>query len=285
MLHRVGRHNHNMLEPNERMMITPEFLEDTIKHHQKDYEFVSSDKAYQIISGAVSSRKKFILFTFDDGYRDNYEKAFPVFKRYNIPFTLFLTSGFPDHKAVLWWYIIEDIITSQDEIILSDGTTMKCRSQEEKTDSFFLLRNKVLCFTRSEFNESFLKLFSNYKFDLYKKTKELSITWAQLDEMSRSGLCTVGAHSVTHSNFSTLSATEIKTEIVQSISDIESRIGKKVEHFSYPYGSADEINRKTLQLVKELPIKTAALSYGGRIYANKKYHGLALPRVMLTDRS
>lgn len=38
-------------------------------------------------------QSKSIILTFDDGYRDNYLKAFPILKKYNLPATVFVSTG------------------------------------------------------------------------------------------------------------------------------------------------------------------------------------------------
>src|SRR2546425_2450989 len=43
-----------------------------------------------------------VAITFDDGYRDNYEFAFPILKRYRLPATIFVTTGAIDNSDVLW---------------------------------------------------------------------------------------------------------------------------------------------------------------------------------------
>ena len=53
---------------------------------------------------------KCIVFTLDDGYLDNYTNALPIFIKYNVPFTIYITTSFPDHKFTMWWYALEDII-------------------------------------------------------------------------------------------------------------------------------------------------------------------------------
>src|SRR5262249_45624183 len=52
----------------------------------------------------ISSRKgRYALITFDDGYRDNYQIAFPILKAENVPATFFVASGFLDAPRLAWW--------------------------------------------------------------------------------------------------------------------------------------------------------------------------------------
>jgi peptidoglycan/xylan/chitin deacetylase (PgdA/CDA1 family) len=40
--------------------------------------------------------------TFDDGYRDNYERVFPAMTRLSLPFSIFVTSGFIERTQWAW---------------------------------------------------------------------------------------------------------------------------------------------------------------------------------------
>src|SRR5437868_5123786 len=85
MFHRVlpesGKlriHNHKSLE------VSPDHLENIILYFKKlDYDFISLD---ELSSRKKKPRKKFVVFTFDDGYVDNYTYAYPIFKKHNVPF-------------------------------------------------------------------------------------------------------------------------------------------------------------------------------------------------------
>src|SRR5262249_37852352 len=50
---------------------------------------------------AVARRRgRFVVITFDDGYRDNYEAAYPILKRHGAVATFFVTTRFLDHPQL-----------------------------------------------------------------------------------------------------------------------------------------------------------------------------------------
>ena|SRR5437764_15440766 len=92
MLHRVCREaNRPRLGFNRLLEVTPELLEEAIVFLKKKYEFVSLDQVYEILNGG-KRKSKFIAVTMDDGYLDNYTHAFPILKKYNVPFTIYVTT-------------------------------------------------------------------------------------------------------------------------------------------------------------------------------------------------
>ncbi|MCF0259843.1 MAG: polysaccharide deacetylase family protein [Erysipelotrichaceae bacterium] len=107
-LHRVVPQRSRFIS-NRELEITPECLERLITRYLQDgYEFVSLDA----VVASVSSRKLFfaqhqVSISFDDGFQDIYTHAFPIFLRYQIPFTIYLTTDFPDQKADMWWLKME----------------------------------------------------------------------------------------------------------------------------------------------------------------------------------
>lgn len=91
-LHRVT--NEQSVQSHHRPYeITPARLESLIVEYQnKGYEFISIQEVAVRMSleSRVKSQEKFVAVTLDDGYADNYEIAYPIFKKYNIPFCIYL---------------------------------------------------------------------------------------------------------------------------------------------------------------------------------------------------
>ena len=103
MLHRVVEQRSEKTEQRE-LEVTPEWLEQKIlEYKQKGYTFVSiNDVSLFQVPGFKFHR--LVCVTFDDGYRDNYTLAYPLLKRFGVPFTIYVTTGFIDNRLPMWWY-------------------------------------------------------------------------------------------------------------------------------------------------------------------------------------
>ncbi|MBI2621970.1 MAG: polysaccharide deacetylase family protein [Candidatus Levybacteria bacterium] len=75
--------------------------------------------------------------------------------------------------------------------------------------------------------------------ELDNKTKLLSTE--EIKQLVKEGW-TIGCHSATHADFTSLSPSQIKKEIIDSKKSIEKEIGIKIKYFAYPKGVlSDEI--------------------------------------------
>lgn len=262
MLHRVVE-KRSQLEANRQMEITPEFLEKTIlDYHERGYRFVSLDEVHEIVSTQKRLKQKFVCFTFDDGYVDNYELAYPILKKYNCPFAIYVATDFPDGKALLWWYVLEDILLKNKQIKLGDGSEYLCDSFDLKNQVFNTIRNKIFLLQGGNMSVTLTKLFSPYQFSFSDILKTNSLTWEQVKELANDPICTIGSHSVTHAAFDQLSDEKIMFELLESKKIIEGLILKSVNHFAYPYGRINFVVEKN---IKSLGYKTASLANGGFI--------------------
>jgi len=283
MLHRVAPFEKDKLFPNENMKISPEFLEKfIIVLKNKGYSFISLDELYEILQ-KQKKVKKCIVFTLDDGYKDNYEIAYPIFKSYNVPFTIYLTTSFPNKNALLWWYGLEKLIIENEKIIIRDKV-FNCKTYEEKNKTFLEIREIILKLNQKNLENELNELFKNYNINWYEFNDKLCINWDEVKEISKDKLCTIGGHTVNHYAFNQLSDKEIIDEIVLANKEIEEYIGEEIEHFAYPFGSSNEVEKREFEIVKKLNFKTVTTTRRGNIYLkHKKYANCCLPRIMLTE--
>ncbi len=283
MLHRVHDFEKDKLPANENMKITPKFLENFIlKLKSEGYSFISLDRLHEILQNNETVEKH-AVFTLDDGYKDNYDYAYPIFKKYKIPFTIYITTSFPEKNAILWWYEIEDLIMKHDEIILSNNAKYTCKTIEQKTKSFLEIRALIISLQQKNLLSQLNNLFDNYDVDWAGKCYELTMNWAQIKELSKDEMVTIASHTTHHYALRQLDDDECKSEIKEANKLIELRIGGKVEHFAYPFGGVNEVGKREFNLIKSLGLKTAVTTRVGGIYPEHKDFPELLPRIMLTE--
>ena len=285
MFHRVlpesGRlriHNHKSLE------ITPEHLENIIRFFKKrDYEFISLDDL--VVNKGTSSKpqRKFVVFTFDDGYVDNYLYAYPIFKKHNIPFTIYLATNLPDSNAVLWWYLLEDIVVNNPMIqidIEGDNLTFRTETIKEKEKAFNQIRNRLALADEKQLAILLKSLLRGSEEVISAKCMELSMTWQQIHELSQDPLVTIGAHTVNHLPLNSLTEERSAFEILESKRIIESKINKEVKHFCYPLGS---YGRKEIKILEKSSYASATTIKMANIFEENLNHPFALPRIMINS--
>lgn len=274
-------HNHLSLE------ISPEQLERTIQFYKnQSYRFVSLDEVYRLLQAPTTS-EKFVAFTFDDGYKDNYTIAYPILKKHQIPFTIYVTTNFPDHQAILWWYLLEDYLLENNSLEFEwQGQYFKlnCQNIPNKETCFDQVRKLITQSFRIEAHEQLLCTIFNKKTDeLYEAVQRLSMSWKDIKVISQDPLCTIGAHTVNHYPLSQLETEQVIYEIRQSRALIEAQIGKAVEHFAYPFGKISEASLREFDVIKSLKFKTATTTRIGNIFRAHKDRTECLPRISVNS--
>jgi len=265
-----------------RLEVTPEALEQTIQYFaRRNYAVYSPDDLHHFLTRAKKADKPFVLFTFDDGYIDNLTYAYPIFKKHNIPFTINVSTCFPERTAVIWWYLMEDLIQTRDRLTFEyEGRNydLDCGATEGKTSAFASVR-KLFKFAniqqRDELTNSVL-LANNV--NLLKKVDEVALTWKQLQQLTSDPLVTIGAHTVNHYVLSSLGDDEVRYEILESRRILEAKLDKQINHFAYPFGNRREAEEREFNIAAEYGFKTAMTTRTGNIFSAHGSHLNTLPR-------
>lgn len=284
MLHHITNKDKTRIPTNEDLKVSPEFLEKIIlRYKSKGFQFISLDELSLIISQKQIPERPFITFTIDDGYLDNYTNAYPIFKRHNIPFTIFVATDFIDRKAILWWDTIEELILANKSITTSDGIVYSCETFQQRWDTFRILREKILGFNQEKLLEQLKLLFNNYHIDWFEPIRNQAMSWEQVSAISGDPLCTIGGHTVSHPALNQVSEDRFNQEISECIAKLKSATGRDIEHFAFPYGSKNEIGDREIGLIQKFNFKTVFMAHGGCITKNNIYQSYQLPRVYLHE--
>lgn len=247
--------------PNRELEITPQFLEQLIEQCGKDVQFVTLDQLYdKRDTFRCHWQKKMINISFDDGFKDIYTYAYPIFRKYNIPFTIYLTTDFPDNKVNLWWIHLEQIIATHDVLSLTDGQVLSCHTESEKANVYHQVCQQI--YDASQIPaEMFGALLEPYVQKAWN-TKPYVLTWEDLAEMKESGLLTIGSHTVSHPMLNKVSDDQVKEELTLSKNRICQMLSVTPRHLSYPHSAIDN---RVVQFAEQMGYLSATLGYGGAI--------------------
>ena len=276
MLHRVVVERSKLYD-NRLMEISPEDLERTIiAYKDKGYLLATLDDMAQYIELQRRPNKKFVCFTLDDGYSDNFEYAYKIFKKHNCPFAVYVSTDFPEYKALLWWYSLETLLLENERIELADGTCFECRSMEEKNKAFRALRLKIFDVKTSDMRYYLTWLFGHYDLNFERLVEKNSLSWSQIKILADEPLCTIGSHTVTHAALDCIDTSQTLAELAESKKIIERQIGKPVVHLAYPYGRYTE---QVVRQVSQIGYRTAVLANGG--YVRRGMSVFKIPRIFV----
>jgi len=281
-LHRVADIEEGEIMDNQYLKVSERYLEDTIsKLKAKNYKFISIDEIEEAMK--KDSEEKFAIFTFDDGYKDNYTTAYPIFKKHNIPFTIYIANTFPNKKAVLWWYVIEDIIKNNEVVVTSEKEEFMCKTKKEKEKTFSDLRNKIFTFGVENLEEKIKKYLPDYPINFSEKADELCMSWEEIKELSKDPLVTIGGHTLSHPALNVLSFEEMEREVLEGKKEIEEKIGMKINHFAYPYGTRHQVNEREFEFLKSTDFKTSTTTRASNIEKEHINFMEQLPRILLKE--
>lgn len=284
MLHHVSPEKPGRFEPNRILKVSPDFLEKVIGQvRESGFDVVSLDEAhFRLIEGEY--RNPFVCFTFDDGYRDNLEYAYPIFKRHDLPFAVYVATDYLDGHGDLWWLALEKVIVKVNALTAKiDGSLrrFRCATPAEKDATFHSIYWWLRSIDEADARGFVRELCNGIDVDSDALVQDLMMTWDEVRTLAADPLVTIGAHTRRHYALAKLTLGEAQVEIDESVRRIQRETGKVCRHFSYPYGDETSAGVREFNLVKEMGLRTGVTTRKGLIHARHACALTALPRVSL----
>jgi peptidoglycan/xylan/chitin deacetylase (PgdA/CDA1 family) len=265
--------------------IEVEFLEEMLVYLKEKYDVISLDEMCSRLKSKVKQKKKFIVITFDDGYKDNLTLAYPIFKKLNIPFTIYITNCYPNKTAKLWWYMLEDILLENENIQFTHNNKsykFKAKKKYQKDVSFEEIRGVIINASTEKQAQLLAQLEKSYDKNLEDYVFREALSWNEINTLSKDPLVNIGCHTINHLALNTLTKDEQLKEVLGSKSEIDHKIDLISSHFAYPFGTSNEVNGTEINNIKSTRcIKTATTTRMGNIFYEHKNNLHALPRIQV----
>jgi len=263
------------------MLVTPDSLDlhlDTLKKYFKPihlHEWLTRK------ANNLPLPKKSVAITFDDGWADNYEYAFPLLKKHNIPATIFLVSNLIDTSKTFWPERLVSTITAIAKIDIDLFKLEACSwlhdldvqykfSASPTTSELDEIINKAKRYSDNEID----KLIDELTQQINIPTKVEILNWQQIKEMQSSLLVEFGSHTKNHTRMlSELSTNVMEDELIGSQSSLSTSLQSEIPLFCYPNGDMTE---KAEKIVSKNYFG-ACTTKSGWVNSKSNYH--KLPRI------
>lgn len=265
MYHRVSPQGQGVPDysPNG-ITVTPAEFEMQMRFLRKHYDVVPLSHIVEAVRGERAFTPNMCAVTFDDGWQDVYEHAFPILKRYSIPATIYLTTGFIDGTEWFWEerskYLLALIykesktpgnrkdaaksVQTELEKFRLDGML---QIQAKLLPSFLLQQGRLMKKWDPERRLALMQTLERLTNQLSPDAPRPFMNWSEVQEMSRDNI-EFGSHTISHPVLPDLSAQEALTELNGAARQIENHLGRVPTNFAYPYGKFNEhVRRQVLQ--------------------------------------
>ncbi|BBB28757.1 polysaccharide deacetylase family protein [Neptunomonas japonica] len=215
-----------------------------------------------------------ICVTFDDGYADNESCALPILKKWKIPATVFVSTGFINGGRMWNDTVVETIKCAGeyidlrkvglDEYAFKDSESKRTVAQKILTE----IKHREVG-QRAEtvdFIESLAK---------QSLPNDLMATDQQILNLDAAGV-EIGGHTVNHPILAKLNDARAEQEIIDGKVHLESVLSKKLRYFAYPNGKlGDDYLESQVRIVKEAGFEAAVSTTWGVSTRNSDRYQLA----------
>lgn len=239
------------------------------------YEIVSiQDMLGLIETGAVSPDRQYCVITFDDGWQDNYQYAFPLLKKFSVPATIFLTASFVGTTRAFWHEQVSRLFhaartrpaharppsgateTNGQEVIIELKRHLFSAEPSIRAVDKAIESLKVLPVSRIE--SIVAELAAELGINLTNERTMLS--WNEIQEMGRNGI-SFGSHTCEHRILTRIDASEAADEVKTSMEKLSTQGLNYVPVFCYPNGL---YNDEIQSLVRQAGYAAAVTTKLGR---------------------
>lgn len=267
--------------------LSPELFEEQVQYFSKNHTVISLDEVYSCIADQRPFPEGAVVFTFDDGYRDNYNAA-KILRKYGVTGTFYIAANCIDYEEPLWLFEVIYLVNRTNRVLLElVVNNTKSKFNLKNTNDRALVIREITSLIKSNtlvVRESIrdqIREQLNDVLDIDDQTKKVMLSWKQVCEMGEWGM-DIGGHTLTHLNLPNAEAVDADREIIGCKKLIESKLNKVVNHFSYPNGgNYNYYNPAIMEMVKKAGYLTATTSNNG--LAPLSSNPLELYRIRVTD--
>lgn len=204
-----------------------------------------------------------VCVTFDDGYLNNLEVATPILRKYGVPATVYVSTGFSAGRN-MWNDRVMDLAAAQHvadyKLDTLDMPSQQVSGWEQRRALAESLIGKL---KYQPFEARLEKIDQLYVDNKVEDTPPRMMSPVQLRALKGAGV-DIGAHTVDHPILTTLDAAEQQLQIKRSKETLEGWLDCDITGFAYPNGKINQdYDQTSVAQVRELGFKYALTTNWG----------------------
>ena len=247
--------------------VSTKLFEQEMQYVARHHKVVSLSEVLEHL--ANNSKEMVLAITFDDGYQDNYHNAFPILQRYNLPATIFLTTGSMDTGEPLWFERLALALkaTTKEfvdfDIDIPRRLWLRTPAERLNANGHILdILRALPDGDRTQWLDEILRRLGAVD---YGARRNRMLTWDQVRLMKARGI-DFGGHTVTHPFISKLTRERVMSEVSGCKRRIEEELQSPVEYFAYPNGREEDFGMSNKELIRAAGYRAAVTTIWGMNY-------------------
>ncbi len=274
-------------QPRRAHEITPDFLDRAIRSLKRwRFEFIGMDDVCRRAVG-LKSPKRFVCLTFDGGYRDLANTAYPVLARHAVPFAVYVPTAFADGLGEAWWLALEAVIARNDRIALMMDRVEKRFEIADIDDKYRLydfLHRWLESLGPEDLSAAINDLCRRYSVDLAALARDAFMDWNDLATLAANPNVTIGSATVNYPVLTSLKDAAASREMSMGRAVAQTAVHRDVPHLAYPFGERETFGRQHVTLAREAGFASAVTAVPGVVQADGRSNLHALPRIAWDGR-
>lgn len=227
---------------------TPDDFRVQVELVARHYSPISLDDLVAAHRGERSLPPRAVLFTFDDGYRDFAEHAWPTLRRAGVPAVLFVPTAFPDQPGPgFWWDRLHATLARTDrrEVEVSGVGRLPLGDPGQRRAAHRAIRTRVKALAHDD-AMAWLDATLSPLADVPSLHRVLG--WDALRALAHDGLA-VCAHGHAHALVTRLDPAALARDLATSKQTIERELGDDAPPpvFAYPSAAEDARSRAAVR--------------------------------------
>lgn len=230
---------------------------------------------------ASAGRGRFVLLTFDDGYRDSYEVAYPLLRRHRLEATFFLSTGFLDRPHVAWWDELAWMVRNACRPVVERGEWLpgevRLDGDRDAAIATLVRTYKALQGDQDAAYLEHVAAATGAGRCTPAHADGMWMTWEMARELRDGGMA-IGGHTVNHPILARLPEAEQEQEVAVCARRLREELDVPMRWFSYPVGNRDAFTGATRAILERHGVELAFSFYGGHARFSR-WQALDVPRV------